>query len=143
MMKRNWQLEKYRPSNQANLLLGKTVGQLHAESVLKADVDTLENELKRIAHVKECERCKIEAVLGIERYLGGRLPWYLNLVNDVGGQDGCPDVKDYEIGYYGNDCQPGTFKFIEARLAWAEKIMKEELKDRKEHLSEMSNFRRW
>ena len=129
--------------NQANLL-GKTLGQLQTEHILKDDIENLTFEIKRIEHLRQCERCMIEAVLGIERYMGRRLPWYLNLVNDVAdGSNNCPRVQDYEIGYYGNDMLPGTTKFIKARLIWAEKVIADELNDREENLNKLSNLRRW
>lgn len=144
-MRRNWELEKYRPLNQANLF-GKTLAQIRDEKILKEDIENLKLETARIDHLRKCERCMVEVTLSIERYFGRTLPWYLNLINDVaelGEYEDCPKAQNYELGYYGNDFRPGTAKFIKARLMWAEKVIAQELNDREETLNNLSNLRSW
>lgn len=139
-MRRNWHKDKYRPASQVCLAVSKTFGQINEENTLREDIENLELELKQIDHLRNCERCMVEAVLGIERYMGSRLPWYLNLINGV-DLDGCPQPEDYEIGWYGNDNLPGTTLFIKDRLKWAKQHMEQELQDRQRDLSEVSKTR--
>lgn len=131
--------------DQANLF-GKTIGQLQKEEMLKGDIENLESELLSIDHLRGCERCMIEVTLSIERYFGRTLPWYLNLVNDVSYcefNEACPKPENFALGSYGNDCLTGTKDFINARLAWAEKIITKELEDRQNDLEQTSKVRGW
>lgn len=154
-MRRNWTKQKYRPRSQVVLSVAKTFGQINEENILREDIENLEFELQRIDHVRNCERCMTEAVLGIERYMGSRLPWYLDLVNDVSNVDSsfndfsetgngdCPRPEDFDIGWYGNDCRPGTTEFIKARLEWAEKTIRHELSDRQTCLGALQTVKAW
>lgn len=91
----------------------------------------LDDELGVNEHIKTCERCQCELCLSVERYLGTRGPWWINLASGDYLPEyypDCPKVEDYKIGYYGNDNQPGTHKFIEDRRVWATKFTEKRFK---------------
>lgn len=137
--------KKQNEGGQANLL-GKTFSQLDEEKRLKGHIEVLTNDLAWIEHFQTCKKhCFIELVIGIERYLGSRLPWYLNLQNglDEGFYEGCPQPENFEIGWYGNDNAPGTTKFIKARLKWAKKFVQDELENTKGELESLMEQRGW
>jgi len=95
-------------------------------------------ELQLIKHLRICKECRMEAELSIERYGGRGLPWFLDLINDPyeagafeeGDEDpypGRPHTEDYKIGSYWTGSSPDTFRFVDDRLNWAEKIIREKL----------------
>lgn len=105
-------------------------------------------EIDFIKHLKTCYECRMEAELSIERHGGRCLPWFLDLINDPyecgdfqnGNEDpypGRPHTEDYRIGSYWEDVEnmrqgiegkpKETWKFIEARCQWAEKIIKQQI----------------
>jgi len=83
----------------------------------------------------------MEASLSVERYGGRGLPWFLDLINDVNEDYGdpeyqidprfadCPRVQDYRIGSYWDRTTDSkeTLRFIDDRLNWAEKIIRQRI----------------
>lgn len=91
-------------------------------------LEELMNELAFIDHVRDCEMCMVEMLLNVERYLGSRGPWYLDLRNDEFLSEefpDCPKVSQYKIGCYGASSQD-TFRFIKDRMNWAERKIMEQ-----------------
>ena len=89
----------------------------------------LDAELGLIEHVKTCEMCQAELCLSVERYMGSRGPWWIDLRNGDYLPEyypGCPKVEDYRIGSYWTGSSDDTLRFIKDRLAWAEKITEKE-----------------
>jgi len=92
-------------------------------------------EIKFILHLRQCGRCKLEVTLSIERYGGRDLPWFLDLINDVNElsedplYEGCPRVQAYRIGSYWDKSTDHneTLKFINDRITWAEKIIRQQI----------------
>lgn len=106
------------------------------ELELRAFIKQTKGEYWWVLHVKNCEMCLLEVQLGVERYHGTRLPWFLNIQNEISfgpeeefDDDGefaphlkdMPRVWDYEIGNYWARTEGRAMPFIKARLAWAEK----------------------
>ena len=86
----------------------------------------LDAELGFNEHVKTCERCQIELQLSVERYLGSRGPWWINLQNGDCLSEyypGCPKVENYQIGR-----SDETLRFIKDRLDWSSKITEKQFK---------------
>ena len=76
----------------------------------------------------------MEVQLGIERYGGRNLPWFLDLINDVNEcydgdplYEGCPKAKNYKIGSYWKGSSKDTLRFVSDRIAWAEKIIRTQI----------------
>jgi len=94
-------------------------------------------EAKLIQHLRKCKKCQLEASISIERYGGRCLPWFLDLINDVNECyntenpmfANCPRVQDYAIGSYWDKSTDHneTWKFINDRLDWAEKIIRQRI----------------
>ena len=91
--------------------------------------------------------CMAEVRLGIERYGGSRLPWFLDIINKEYYQEdprlqGMPQVCDYQIGSYWTGDSDDTVRFIKDRMAWAEEHLRWELKAAKDyyHLVEDWDF---
>ena len=105
----------------------------HEEAEMPFRIRELASEIKWIKHVETCGTCLIEVQFNVERYWGSRLPWYLNLVNDVNEltEDfvlkGCPKVEDYRIGSYWRGSSEDTIRFIKDRMTWAEEITRKQL----------------
>ena len=126
-------------------LLGKTFGQLRGESDAEIELKTLFAEKALYQHLLECDVDDSNflcVVIGIERYMGRNLPWYLSPQYDGYGFDEedvpeletFPRVDDYEIGWYGKDNQPGTHQFIKDRATWATKLVDIRIKELKESI---------
>ncbi len=98
--------------------------------VMELDAEIYESE-----HVLECERCLLELQLSVERYLGTRGPWWVDISNEIGLDDDdwedeewleewertfpdMPKVKDYNTGWYGHESED-TIRFIKDRCKWA------------------------
>jgi hypothetical protein len=120
-------------------LIGKTVGQVSEEKDLEETIAGLQQELKDLEHFKICEECRIELCLNVDRYLGSRGPWYLNLQDDSTWDmgDGCPDPRKYKIG----KSFQHTLKFIDDRLAWAQESIEQELKTQQDQLKTLKATR--
>ena len=96
-------------------------------------------EIKLIQHLRKCGNCQLEVQLGIERYGGRNLPWFLDLINDVNECYGdpeygvgllykdCPNVQDYKIGSYWSGASKDTLRFVNDRITWAEKIIRTQI----------------
>ena len=92
-------------------------------------IQNLDDQLGFIEHIKTCERCQMEMCLSVERYMGSRGPWWIDLRNGDYLPEyypGCPKVEDYRIGSYWTGTSDDTLRFIKDRLAWAEKITAKE-----------------
>ena len=122
-----------------------------------AEITALTKEMvgliKWIRHVQNCDGhdgcfCMMEIVLAIERYGGTRLPWFLNLMNDITTLlydeeeideefpeeykpllKECPHPRDYKIGSYWTGTSPDTKRFIKDRISWAEKIILRQIRN--------------
>lgn len=105
---------------------------LTKETVLM-QIRELAFEIKWIKHVETCGNCLLEIQLNVERYGGSRLPWYLDLINDVNELTeefvfkGCPKVEDYRIGSYWTGTSDDTIRFIKDRLHWAENLIRKQI----------------
>lgn len=110
------------------------------ETELRGFIEQTKREMYFVEHVPNCEQCLLEVQLGIERYNGTRLPWFLNISTEIGfGPDvefddefephlkGMPRVWDYKIGSYWSGSSDDTIRFIKDRLAWAEKKLTNDL----------------
>lgn len=110
---------------------------------LMESITYLRNEVKFIGHLPHCKMCQILLELDVERYLGTRSTWYLNLENSPSLERryrGCPKERNYHIGSYweqlqhfrkyGNTSVPGenTIEFILDRAKWAYKIMARQIR---------------
>jgi len=108
---------------------------------LEFEIMELDAEITEYQYYKENKICLLELQLGVERYLGTRGPWFLNLQNEQFLFDGeeefgeewvcpypnLPKAKDYKIGCYRNS-SPDTIRFIKDRLAWAIKFTEKRFK---------------
>ena len=107
------------------------------EAETSLQLETLRDDLAFIKHARTCELCMAEFQISVERYLGTRGPWYLNLMNEGSFPEiyededsiykDCPRPQDYKIGSYGHSSDD-TVRFIRDRFTWAESIIKEEIK---------------
>lgn len=123
-------------------MFGKTISQIEEESALKDTIKSLKEELCEADYILKGGDCLIRVVMNIERYGGRSLPWYLDLTNDFSyDTEGCPKPQDYEIGYYGKDQQPGTRKFIEARVLWAKKEIIKQLQEATTALEQLAKVK--
>jgi hypothetical protein len=97
--------------------------------VLKDRLETLNGELRAMKHVGKCRQCLLELQLDVERYLGMRIFWWLNLSDDVGEEmKECPQVENYRIGSYWSGSSDDTIRFIKDRMAWAWNVTLQEIR---------------
>jgi hypothetical protein len=97
--------------------------------LLENRIKTLNRELRAMKHVEKCKMCLLELQLDVERYLGTRIFWWLNLSNDVGEEmKECPQVDDYRIGSYWSGSSDGTVRFIKDRMEWAWNVTLQEIR---------------
>jgi len=97
------------------------------------NLQELQQELEIFKHIRKCEQCQVELQLSVERYMGTRGPWWINLQNEIGfpeiyeEEEGiyktCPRPQNYKIGCYTHSSED-TIRFIMDRMTWAEKIIK-------------------
>ena len=132
---------------------GLTIEDKQLIANMQGEIEEIKSELEFIETAQKDEYLMINLVINVERYLGSRGPWYLNLENDVGDSSfdyddeetkewkDCPKVDDYEIGYFGKDNAPGTYNFILDRLKWAQKKFLNDLKEAEENLKSLENSR--
>jgi len=137
--------KKHEPdSGQTDLGTRMTFKQMEEEKIIRETIRSLRDEIARIEHARDCEQCIIGCVLGIERYMASSLPWYFNM-----NEEECYNIpenlhaKNYELGYYGNDMQPGTRKFIFERMEWARGIFLQSLEENKTALKSLRKKRAW
>jgi len=96
---------------------------------LEARIDALNKELKLMKHMENCGRCLMELQLDVERYMGTRCFWWLDLNNDPSEFiEDCPKPKNYEVGSYWSGSSPDTIRFIKDRIAWARTITLKEIR---------------
>jgi len=152
----------------------------------------LVNDIKFILHVRKCEMCMAEVTIGIERYGGSRLPWYLNVNEDIaevmdwetedlepvltwgeqkrvetwdpslnpimydrGLLKDCPRIRDYKMGSfwtgwnmkdktkqqaYFRKTHRETVRFATDRMAWAEKIIRQQIMETARYLKDIINW---
>lgn len=121
-------------------LLGRMDNRAWREQMLKFTAECIResaNELRLIQHLRSCEECRWIAQLDVERYLGSRSAWFLDLQNDIGqsyedeeidsDMKDCPRVDDYKIGSYWSGSSPDTFRFIDDRMKWADRIIRKKM----------------
>ena len=76
--------------------------------------------------------------LGIERYMGSRCPWFLDISQGLDFDDeiwenrpphykDCPRATEYKFGSYWTGSSPDTIRFIKDRLEWAKKLYEQEV----------------
>jgi hypothetical protein len=132
-----------KPSPDLMALLGRMDNRAWREQTLVfivAYIKESAGELLLIKHLRTCEECRAIAQLDVERYLGSRSVWFLDLQNDMGSQDwdeedcadyldlkGCPRADDYKIGSYWSGSSPDTLRFIDDRANWAEKLIRKKM----------------
>lgn len=92
-------------------------------------------EVSEAEHILECKECLLVVKCGVERYLGTRGPWWVDISNEIAVPDedwedeewsaefdrafpGLPKAKDYEIGWYRHESED-TVRFIKDRAKWA------------------------
>lgn len=133
--------QSLKPSKQLMALLRRMDNRAWREQMLMltaADIRESAEELLLIRHLRSCEECRLIAQLDVERYLGTRSVWFLNIQNDVAGWEedmdevdsdfkDCPRVEDYKIGSYWNGSSPDTLRFIDDRLKWADKVIRKKM----------------
>jgi len=103
-------------------------------------------------HIRECELCYAETTISIERYRSRGLPWFLFQDDEWEDEDDSPlesplevhqrfkefpRIRDYYIPSYWEEAEAfragrpishsGTDDFIKARLAWGERISRQNL----------------
>ena len=100
------------------------------------NLQELQQEIEFIEHVRKCERCQVELQISVERYMGTRGPWWINLQNEIGWPEiyeeediykNCPRPQNYKIGSYWSGSSEDTIRFIKDRMAWAERIIKADI----------------
>ena len=94
-------------------------------------IEELDAELGFNEHVETCGMCQAELHLSVERYLGSRGPWWIDLRNGdylPEQYPDCPKVEDYVIGSYWTGSSDDTMRFIKDRMAWANKIIEKQFK---------------
>jgi hypothetical protein len=80
-------------------------------------------------HMENCGRCLMEAQLDVERYMGTRCFWWLDLNNDPSEFiEECPKPENYKIGSYWSGSSPDTIRFIKDRIAWARTMTLKEIR---------------
>ena len=100
--------------------------------------------IKYVLHDPAAEMQLRMIQMDIERYMGRRSPWYLNVEDEGSLTDedweglpeyfgDCPRVQNYKIGWYDWNSPTGgtsedTIRFIMDRLAWAYKNLRKELR---------------
>ena len=123
-------MRRTEPTEHQRALLGRMDTRKWVESEIvdfRFRIKELAGEIKFIRHARNCERCLVELQLDVERYMGSRLLWYLNLQNeeymfeDPRFSDR-PKLENYRIGSYWTGCSDDTVRFIKDRMNWAEKI---------------------
>ena len=136
------QKRKVKPSPELTALLGRMDNRAWREQMLMFTTEYIKesaNELFLIRHLRACEECRLIAQLDVERYLGSRSVWFLNIQNDVAqdwdedmyAED--PDLKDYprvenyRIGSYWTGSSPDTLRFIDDRMKWADKVIRKKM----------------
>jgi len=128
------------PSPALLSLLGRMEARRWREETMAETVEYIREsayEIKFIRHLRTCRECQLEASLSVERYGGRGLPWFfdqnnfdcfLDEVEDPRFKD-CPRVGNYRIGSYWNGTTDHneTMKFINDRIDWAEKHIKQQI----------------
>lgn len=135
------QKRNLKPSPQLMALLGRMDNRAWREQMLIFTAEYIREsayELRFIQHLRSCEECRLIAQLDVERYLGTRSIWFLNIQNDI-AQDwdedeiNDPDWKDYpraenyRIGSYWTGSSDDTLRFIDDRTKWADRIIRKKM----------------
>lgn len=121
-------------------LLGKTMDQEADERSLRESITELTMELETIAHIRTCHQCQMELCLSIERYMGTRGPWWINLEDDdilkyEHAMDDRPTAEKYKVG----KSVDHTLKFLTARMKWREKRIEFEMKENQTQLKQLKS----
>lgn len=117
---------------------------------LLAKLQQLHGELAVIKHVRKCRLCQGELQLSVERYMGTRGPWWINLEGEMGYPEiyeeedslykDAPRPDSYKIGSYWRGCSKDTIRFIMDRMRWAEHYMKEDVEISVDYYVELENW---
>lgn len=116
---------------------------------IKLILQGITDELWLMEHVKRCEICQTELVLGVVRYLGTRCPWYLNIQNEMGFPEiyedpfykDCPKPSDYRMGGWPNENFDEGLRFVLDRIGWAEPKIKRIAQTATEYLEALINWK--
>jgi len=122
----------------------------HAIPLTEERLAEAHRELDSIDHMTNCSECLTELQLSVERYLGRRSPWYIDISEGVDFADeiwetrpdyykDCPRATDYELGYYGHRSDE-TLRFIKDRFEWAKKTYEQEIQVIKTFLEALKNW---
>jgi hypothetical protein len=131
-----------KPSPQLMALLGRMDNRAWREQILIFTAEYIKesaNELFFIRHLRSCEECRLIAQLDVERYLGSRSVWWLNIQNDIAHSwdddedeidsdwKDCPRAEDYRIGSYWTGSSDDTLRFIDDRMKWADRVIRKKM----------------
>ena len=131
-----------KPTPQLMALLGRMDNRAWREQMLIFTAEYIKesaNELLFIQHLRSCEECRLIAQLDVERYMGSRSVWWIDLQNDVGQNwdedmyeidpdlKDCPRVENYRIGSYWTSSSPDTLRFIDDRMKWADRVIRKKM----------------
>jgi hypothetical protein len=129
--------------------LQKLVGTIRTREWLRVTLEELEfvimdldAELHENEHILKCKRCQIELQLSVERYLGSRGPWWIDVMNGELFEEHWEDVpkaENYEIGWYGHSSED-TIRFIKDRCKWASIQSEKRFKAACQLISQLENY---
>lgn len=122
----------------------------HEIPLTEENLEEARNNLKWIKHALNDPESLLLIQLGVERYMGSRCPWYLDISQGVDFDDeiweslpsyfeGCPRATKYRIGSYGRSSDD-TIRFIKDRLNWAQKLYKQEVRVIRKYLRALKKW---
>jgi hypothetical protein len=139
------------PSSEMSFLLTRMIDRrwkAEALGLIRDFIRLTAEDIWLVRHVRECEMCYGEYMLSIERYRSRGLPWFLFQDDEWEDEEGpipefhprfsgFPRIRDYYVPSYWEEAEAfrtgrtishsGTDDFIKARLAWGEKISRQNL----------------
>lgn len=141
------------PSEQQLKLLQRVQNRRWLETEIPLTEENLEGAKAYLRWIKRVPSDSMEMSiiqLGIERYMGSRCPWFLDISQGIDFDDefweerppyyqDCPRATSYELGYYGHSSED-TLRFIKDRLAWAKHVYKQEVKIIRKYLRALKNW---
>jgi hypothetical protein len=134
VLKPRAQVTEHETSSYAKALLDKLNIRrwlAHVETGLIMSLYELKGELRLIEHLPRCQVSRAELAIDVERYLGSRTVWWINLEdNECLEELGAPKLEQYPIDNYWDQVKrykktgsteggPDTMKFVMARARWA------------------------
>jgi hypothetical protein len=110
------------------------------------------HEINAAEHIPQCEQCLLTSSLDVERYMGTRSVWWLDLenldvpmewedeeTNEEMKRDpymrmflDMPRMDNYEIGCYGHESED-TKRFIKDRCTWAKGVLTVQIERAKQY----------